>query len=759
MLALRFHAPEDVRLEEVPEPDCGPDEVKLRVRNCSTCGTDVKIFHNGHQNLTPPRTIGHEVAGEVVEVGAEVNATYGTDWVVGDRAQVIAAVPCGECHECRKGWMAVCQNQTSVGYQYDGGFAEYMVVPREVLRVDGLNRIPDGVEYDEASAAEPFACAINAQEQLGIEPGGTVVIFGAGPIGCMHIRIARGVHDVGAVYLVDVNAERLTMSAEAVHPDEVIDASQVDVVQRVLDLTGGRGADVVITATAANVTQEQAIAMAARNGRISFFGGLPKTDPDHHLRLQIGALPPAAHPRRQRLRAGAQQARARVHRLRAGPRQGPDHRAPAAGPGPRGVRRGQGRRGDQGDRGAMTGSSQCTFSSARGVELAARLERPLGPVRGTAVFAHCFKGSKDLRMERQITAALARTGLAVLSFDFAGLGRSGGDFADSTFAADVADLVAATDYLGEAIAPPVLLVGHSLGGAAVLSIAASVASVRAVATIGAPADPAHVEHVLDGDLESVRRDGSGEVTIAGRTFTIGRAFLEHLEQGEPKARIAEFRGATLLMHSPVDETVGIDNAEELYRAARHPKSFVSLDDADHLLTDPAEAAYVAGVVAGWAERYLPSEPVAPADSEAYDADGATARNDGGFLTTVTSRGHELVADEPAEVGGSEQGPAPYDFLAAALGMCTVMTMRAYAERRGWDVGGLEATVSHDRVHAEDCRECEHTDGQIDRLHRVLHLPDGLTEEQRATLVRIADRCPVHRTLEGQLEVHTSTRSR
>jgi len=274
MKALRFYAPEDVRLEEVPEPVCGPDEVKLRVRNCSTCGTDVKIFHNGHQNLSPPRIIGHEIAGEVAEVGANVSG-----WAVGDRAQVIAAVPCGDCYECRKGWMAVCQNQTSIGYQYDGGFAEYMIVPREVLKVDGLNRIPDNVGYDEASAAEPFACAINAQELLGIEEGDTVVVFGAGPIGCMHIRIARGVHKAGKIYLVDVNADRLKMSAEAVQPDETINAAEVDVVERVMELTGGRGADVVITATAANVTQEQAISMAARNGRISFFGGLPKTDP------------------------------------------------------------------------------------------------------------------------------------------------------------------------------------------------------------------------------------------------------------------------------------------------------------------------------------------------------------------------------------------------------------------------------------------------------------------------------------------------
>ena len=279
MKALRFYAPDDLRLEDVPEPECGPDEVKMRVRNCSTCGTDVKTRHNGHQNLTPPRIIGHEIAGEIVEVGAEVNASYGTQWQVGDRVQVIAAVPCGDCYECSKGWMEVCQNQTSVGYQYDGGFAEFMIVPRQVLKVDGLNRIPDNVGFDEASAAEPFACAINAQEQLGIEPGDTVVVFGAGPIGCMHIRIARGVHQCGPVYLVDVNAERLAMSADAVHPDEVINAADGDVVARVLELTNGRGADVIITATAANITQEQASAMAARNGRISFSGGLPKTNP------------------------------------------------------------------------------------------------------------------------------------------------------------------------------------------------------------------------------------------------------------------------------------------------------------------------------------------------------------------------------------------------------------------------------------------------------------------------------------------------
>lgn len=275
MKALRFYAPGDLRIEDIEEPTCGPKEVKIRVRNCSTCGTDVKIRDNGHPNITRVTTMGHEIAGEVVEVGSEALG----DFEVGDRVQVIAAVPCGECHECKKGWMEVCQNQTSVGYQYDGGFAEYMIVPEEVLKVDGLNRMPDNVDFDEASAAEPLACAINAQEQLGIEEGDFVVVFGAGPIGCMHTRVARGVHKAGEVWMVDINDERLKMSADAVHPDGTINAADEDVVARVMELTDGRGADVIITATPAGITQEQAIEMAARNGRISFFGGLPKDNP------------------------------------------------------------------------------------------------------------------------------------------------------------------------------------------------------------------------------------------------------------------------------------------------------------------------------------------------------------------------------------------------------------------------------------------------------------------------------------------------
>lgn len=273
MRVARFHAPGDVRLEDAPEPSPGPHDVKIRVRACSTCGTDVKISKFGHHHIHPPRVMGHEIAGELVEVGAEV-----AGWEAGDRVQVIAAIPCGTCRECRAGRMTICPNQTSMGYHYDGGFAEYMVVPKAVLDVDGLNRIPEGVGFDEASVAEPLACALNAQELVRIEPGDDVVVMGSGPIGCLHVRLARA-RGAGRVFLVELSRERLDMASQLVKPDEAICADEVDPVATVLELTEGRGADVIITAAASGTAQEQAIRMIARQGRISFFGGLPKDDP------------------------------------------------------------------------------------------------------------------------------------------------------------------------------------------------------------------------------------------------------------------------------------------------------------------------------------------------------------------------------------------------------------------------------------------------------------------------------------------------
>ncbi|MEE2041669.1 zinc-dependent dehydrogenase [Nocardiopsis sp. CT-R113] len=273
MLVARFYAPGDIRLEQAPEPTAGPGQLKIAVANCSTCGTDVKISRHGHHHIRPPRVIGHEIAGRIVEVGEGV-----TGWDEGDRVQVIAAIPCGTCVECADGRFTVCSNQESMGYHYDGGFAEYMIIPESVLAVDGVNRVPENIDLAEASVAEPLACVLNGQEIAGVGEGDTVVVMGAGPIGCLHVRLARA-KGAAKVFLVDINRGRLDMSADIVRPDATICGGEVDAVQEVLDLTGGRGADVVITAAASGRAQEDALKMVSRSGRISFFGGLPKDAP------------------------------------------------------------------------------------------------------------------------------------------------------------------------------------------------------------------------------------------------------------------------------------------------------------------------------------------------------------------------------------------------------------------------------------------------------------------------------------------------
>jgi L-iditol 2-dehydrogenase len=273
MKVVRFHAPGDVRIEEAAEPVTGAGEVKLRVRACSTCGTDVKIYRFGHHHIVPPRIMGHEIAGEVVEVGDGVDGVAS-----GDRVQVIAAIPCGRCRECQRGRMTVCPNQESMGYHYEGGFAEYIVVPAKVLAVDGLNPIPEQITYAEASVAEPLACVLNGQMLAQVGEGDDVVVMGAGPIGCLHVRLARA-RGATRVFLTDINASRLDLAARLVFPDATLSGAEVDVVEQIGKLTDGRGADVVITAAAAGAAQEQAMSMAARRGRVSFFGGLPKDNP------------------------------------------------------------------------------------------------------------------------------------------------------------------------------------------------------------------------------------------------------------------------------------------------------------------------------------------------------------------------------------------------------------------------------------------------------------------------------------------------
>jgi len=398
-----------------------------------------------------------------------------------------------------------------------------------------------------------------------------------------------------------------------------------------------------------------------------------------------------------------------------------------------------------------------TFDGHDGAELAARLDLPTGPVRAYALFAHCFTCSKDVIAARRIAEALTAAGIGVLRFDFTGLGGSGGDFASTNFSSNVADLLEAAAFLRARYEAPRLLIGHSLGGAAVLAAASEIPEAVAVATIGAPADADHVVHNFHADLETIRREGRAEVDLAGRSFTIERQFLDDLETQRIRDKVAHLRKALLVLHAPRDEIVGIDNATALFVAAKHPKSFVSLDTADHLLSEPADAAYAAGVIAAWAERYLDADHPAE-DTEAAAGVTVSETGLGKFQSMVRVGAHRLIADEPEAVGGFDSGPSPYDYLATALGACTVMTLRMYAEHKKLPVDRITATVHHAKVHAADCAECSEDrrgkGGRIDRFERVIRVEGDLDADTRSRLLEIADKCPVHRTLEAGAAIAT-----
>src|SRR6516225_8318152 len=329
-------------------------------------------------------------------------------------------------------------------------------------------------------------------------------------------------------------------------------------------------------------------------------------------------------------------------------------------------------------------ATRATFPGSSGEELSARLEFPDGPVRAFALFAHCFTCTKDVLAARRIAGGLAAAGVAVLRFDFTGLGSSEGDFANTDFSSNVEDLVCAADYLRRSYEAPVILIGHSLGGAAVLAAASRIPEVKAVATIGAPADVAHVLHQFGGSLEQIRSEGEGEVRLAGRPFRIRRSFVEDAEGQRLEDHIRTLGRALLVMHAPRDEVVGIDNASRIFLAARHPKSFVSLDDADHLLSRPQDAAYAAGVIAAWASRYVPQAPAAAMAEAAPVVVRETG--EGKFQNLVIAGRHRLIADEPGALGGLDTGPNPYDYLSIALGACTAMTLRTYAEYKKLALG-------------------------------------------------------------------------
>jgi uncharacterized OsmC-like protein/alpha/beta superfamily hydrolase len=400
-------------------------------------------------------------------------------------------------------------------------------------------------------------------------------------------------------------------------------------------------------------------------------------------------------------------------------------------------------------------STPVRFPGASGALLAARLDVPSAQApRAFALFAHCFTCSKDTKATTLIAEALADAGLATLRFDFTGLGGSEGEFANTDFSSNVADLVAAARWLETHHRAPALLVGHSLGGAAVLAAAAQIPSATAVATINAPSDPAHLGKLLAGHEDEIRAKGAAEVNLAGRTFTIRREFLDDIAAQKIVQAVAGLKRALLVMHAPADATVSVDHASAIFIAAKHPKSFVSLDTADHLLTRREDARYAAAVLAAWASRYLPAADVtqpAPAPREVVQV---TETRQGKFQQQVTIGTHRLLADEPVAAGGLDSGPTPYDLLLAGLGACTAMTLRLYADAKGLPLARVAVALTHAKTHATDCAECETREGKIDRIERVLTLEGDLDDAGRAKLLDIADKCPVHRTLHSEVWVTT-----
>ncbi len=397
-------------------------------------------------------------------------------------------------------------------------------------------------------------------------------------------------------------------------------------------------------------------------------------------------------------------------------------------------------------------SRKVTFTNANGAGLSASLEMPLGgkPI-AYAIFAHCFTCSKNLSAVVNISRALNLRKIAVLRFDFTGLGDSEGDFSDTNFSSNIQDLQSAYDFLSTDYEAPKIIIGHSLGGAAVLAAAGSMESVRAVVTVGAPADPPHVKNLFKESIEEIKQTGEATVSIGGRPFKVKEQFLHDLEQNDLADMLSGLNKALLILHSPQDQIVGVENARKIYEGARHPKSFVTLDGADHLLSNKADSLYVGDIISSWATRYLdlPGEASLNTDRQVVVRTG-----DDGFTTEVKAGRHSFLADEPSSVGGKDLGPTPYDLLIASLGACTSMTLRMYADRKGWPLEEVRVHLDHGKVHEQDCENCENENAKIDQIEREIELFGDLNDEQRQKLLEIADKCPVHRTLHGEIRVIT-----
>jgi putative redox protein len=395
-----------------------------------------------------------------------------------------------------------------------------------------------------------------------------------------------------------------------------------------------------------------------------------------------------------------------------------------------------------------------SFKNAQGKRLAARLDLPVDEMPiAYAIFAHCFTCTKNFNAVVNINRALAMAGIAVLRFDFTGLGESEGDFAETNFTTNVSDLVAAADFLKAHFEAPKLLIGHSLGGAAVIQSASSIPSCVAIATISAPFNLSHLASYLDRSKEDIEASGESRIALAGRSFIIKKQFMDDLEQTHMEETLRSLNRALLIFHSPLDDIVGIENAAQIFKTARHPKSFVSLDHADHLLSNRSDSLYVGSVMAAWAQKYIGVDQEKTRKKDLTDNRVVVRTGKTGYRTEIVANGHSVIADEPIGVGGSDTGPTPYDYLVASLGACTSMTLRMYADRKKWPLDAIVVRLKHQKIHASDCDNCEAKgDGKMDYIEREIELNGPLDPQQRKRLLEIADRCPVHRTLHSEINV-------
>lgn len=392
------------------------------------------------------------------------------------------------------------------------------------------------------------------------------------------------------------------------------------------------------------------------------------------------------------------------------------------------------------------------IKNRKGHELHALLELPANqkPIR-YAIFAHCFTCSSSLEAVRNISRALTNFGFGVVRFDFTGLGRSDGEFSESHFSSNVSDLLDVHLYIKEMYMAPSLLVGHSLGGAACIVAASKLNDIKAIASIGAPSDIEYVKsHLFSHQLEQVKNLGEIEINIGGRPFKIDKEFVEDFGKTDLLEVTKNLKKPLLIMHSPQDRIVKADHAHNLFVAAYHPKSFVSLDGADHLLTEKKDSVYTGNVIGAWVERYFPEQENEMLSTEGEQLVAHLDLTKDNFTTQLQTNKHTFIADEPGSVGGDDFGPSPYEYLNASIATCTAMTLKLYAQRKKWDLKEVFVYISHARKHSDELMIDVEKPGYLDQISKRLKFVGDLDDKQKQRLKEIASKCPVHKTVASEV---------